>query len=70
MCGSVWEQEHGVEEVQIGYQEEFLHGNALEGTAQRGGGVLMPGGVQGKTGCVPQCSGLGEKVVTVTDWTQ
>ena len=33
-------------EVQIGYQEKFLHrksGQALEQAAQRGGGVTIPG---------------------------
>lgn len=39
--------------IQIGYQEEFLHGKvgkALEWAVQGGGGVTVPGGVRGMTG--------------------
>lgn len=43
-------------------QEEFLHGKggqAVEGAAQGGGGgVPVPGGVQGVIGCGTQCSGM------------
>lgn len=39
----------------------------LEGTAQGGGAMTIPEGVQGMTGCGCQCSGLGDKVV-ITGW--
>lgn len=50
-------------EVQV-CQEEFLHwkgGQALEGASLGGGGVPIPGGVQGVTGCGTQGSGLVDK---------
>jgi len=39
---------------QAGYWEKFLlrkSGNALAQAAQRGGGVTIPGGIQGQAGC-------------------
>lgn len=36
---------------------------ALEESAQGGGGMPIPAGVQGRTGCGTQCSGLDDKVV-------
>ena len=51
-------------EVQVGHQKEFLHGKsgqALEGAVQGGGGISIPGGVQGMTGHGTQCHGLGTR---------
>lgn len=52
-------------EVQVGHQKEFLHGKhcpALERASLRGGGVCIPGDVQGMTGHGTQRSGQGDKV--------
>lgn len=48
--------------VQFGNQEEFLHGKgcqALEGSAQRDGRVLIPAGVQGRPGALSALGWLG-----------
>ena len=48
-------------EIQAGHEEVLMlrnGGQALEWTAQGGGGVADPGGVQGKTGCCVEGHGL------------
>lgn len=55
-----------VGQVQIGHQEEFLHWKVAQALARMahggGGGVSVPGGVQGVTGYGTQYSSLGDTV--------
>ena len=51
-------------EIQVGCQEILLRksGQALEWTAQGGGGVTNPGGVQGMFGCCVEGHGLARTI--------